>query len=351
MVTTMATARGVGAVGLANTGATKPVTGRPARWWRGGSLSTASARTPPPRSRVRVPRAKTLVVHAGRSESSERRSNSTALTTTAAKPRSVPPRSRSPAPSKPQAPKASIQDDVDLELENSDGEYSEYLKFLPLAAFGGFVGLGLAYKDPIYANLELFSLYLNGMGPTGFALFIVVYAALEILAIPAIPLTMTAGALFGVAGGTVAASIGATIAATGAFIIGRYFFQDKVQAWAADNPKLVAVDKAIAAEGFKMVALLRLSPLLPLSLSNYLYGVTSVELQPYVLGSWLGMLPGTFLYVQSGVVGRKMMEGVASEGGFESGTAPVVGALVVSILVARYVTKVATEAVAEITES
>lgn len=72
--------------------------------------------------------------------------------------------------------------------------------------------------------------------------------------------------------------------------------------WAEQNPKFKAIDAAIADEGLKIVVLLRLSPLLPLSLSNYLYGLTSLELRPYVLGSWLGMLPGTFLYVQTGAV-------------------------------------------------
>jgi SNARE associated Golgi protein len=54
----------------------------------------------------------------------------------------------------------------------------------------------------------------------------------------------------------------------------------------------------------QVVLLLRLSPLLPLALSNYLYGLTSVDFVPYVLGSWLGMLPGTIAYVSAG--GRHM---------------------------------------------
>ena len=58
-----------------------------------------------------------------------------------------------------------------------------------------------------------------------------------------------------------------------------------------------AVDKAIGKQSLKVVTLLRLSRLLPLALSNYLYGLTSVDLGSYVLGSWLGMLPGTVAYV------------------------------------------------------
>ena len=50
----------------------------------------------------------------------------------------------------------------------------------------------------------------------------------------------------------------------------------------------------------QIVTLLRLSPLLPLALSNYLYGLTSVDLGSYVLGSWAGMLPGTIAYVAAG---------------------------------------------------
>jgi len=69
---------------------------------------------------------------------------------------------------------------------------------------------------------------------------------------------------------------------------------------AKGNKKFAAIDRAIGKDSFKVVLLLRLSPLLPLALSNYLYGLTSVALTPYVLGSWLGMLPGTLAYVSAG---------------------------------------------------
>jgi hypothetical protein len=60
------------------------------------------------------------------------------------------------------------------------------------------------------------------------------------------------------------------------------------------NKRFAAIDRAISRNGLKFVTLLRLSPLLPLAISNYLYGLTSVDLGSYVLGSWLGMLPGEF---------------------------------------------------------
>lgn len=54
------------------------------------------------------------------------------------------------------------------------------------------------------------------------------------------------------------------------------------------NKQFEAVDKAIKKDGFKFVFLLRLSPLFPFAASNYLYGLTSVELVPYIVASWLG---------------------------------------------------------------
>jgi uncharacterized membrane protein YdjX (TVP38/TMEM64 family) len=69
---------------------------------------------------------------------------------------------------------------------------------------------------------------------------------------------------------------------------------------AGRNKRFAAIDRAISRNGLKFVTLLRLSPLLPLAASNYLYGLTSVDLGSYVLGSWLGMLPGTYAYVTAG---------------------------------------------------
>ena len=76
--------------------------------------------------------------------------------------------------------------------------------------------------------------------------------------------------------------------------------RDRIQEIANKNAKFKAIDKAIGRNSLKIVTLLRLSPLLPLALSNYLYGLTSVDLGSYVLGSWAGMLPGTIAYVAAG---------------------------------------------------
>ncbi|GFQ00645.1 tvp38/tmem64 family membrane protein slr0305 [Phtheirospermum japonicum] len=179
---------------------------------------------------------------------------------------------------------------------------------LLLGVVGGFGTVGYIYREQINAFLTQFSGIIEGYGPTGYALFVAVYAGLEILAIPAIPLTMSAGLLFGPVTGTIIVSISGTLAASAAFLIARYFARERILKLVEGNKKFLAIDKAIGENGFRVVTLLRLSPLLPFSLGNYLYGLTSVKFVPYVLGSWLGMLPGSWAYVSAGAFGRAIIQ-------------------------------------------
>jgi uncharacterized membrane protein YdjX (TVP38/TMEM64 family) len=223
---------------------------------------------------------------------------------------------------------------------------------LLLACVGAFGALGFVYKEPINDLLTQFSDFLEGYGPAGYVLFVLAYAGLEVLAIPAVPLTMSAGLLFGTLYGTILVSIAGTLAATVAFLIARYFARDRILKLAQNNPKFLAIDKAIGADSFRVVTLLRLSPLLPFSLGNYLYGLTSVELVPYVLGSWLGMLPGTWAYVSAGAIGRAFIKQEADAvfpSGPESYWTLGIG-LVATIFAASYVGKLAKNAMKDIEE-
>jgi uncharacterized membrane protein YdjX (TVP38/TMEM64 family) len=189
---------------------------------------------------------------------------------------------------------------------------------------GAVVGLGglaliaalsLGAREPIEAFVDYFRGALDTLGPVAYAAYGAVYFGLEVLCVPAIPLTATAGALFGLGPGTAIVSVSATAAATVAFLISRYAARDKVAAWAAGSPSFTAVDRAVGRDGFKVVTLLRLSPLLPLAASSYLYGLTSVDLGAYVAGSWLGMLPGTIVYVAAGSYGVELLVGGEGGGG------------------------------------
>lgn len=159
------------------------------------------------------------------------------------------------------------------------------------------LGTGVISADSFVLLAEWFEARGN---TTAVLLYAVMYLVLELVAVPATPLTFGAGYLFGIPLGTAVISMSSTIAATAAFIISRYVLRDYISNIATKYPRFRAMDRAIGREGFKFVFLLRLSPLLPFSISNYLYGLTSVNLLDYVLGSWLGMLPGTIAYVSGG---------------------------------------------------
>lgn len=216
--------------------------------------------------------------------------------------------------------------------------------------FGGIAllfGIGYGLRDQIKVFLDLFISLVDEWGPIGYLAYAVVYTGLEVLAVPAIPLTMTAGIVFGPIPGTIITSISGTIAATIAFLIARYGARDRIMKFAKGNKRFAAIDRAIARDGFKMVTLLRLSPLLPLAASNYLYGLTSLSLGQYVLGSWLGMLPGTYIYVSAGHVGKAvLMEGEGPGLGFEPWQVAL--GLGVTLLAIGYVGQLAKKAIEEV---
>src|SRR5262249_33104555 len=66
------------------------------------------------------------------------------------------------------------------------------------------------------------------------------------------------------------------------------------------HEKFVTIDRAVADEGWKIVLLTRLSPVFPFTLLNYAFGLTRVKLSHYAVASWLGMIPGTVMYVYLG---------------------------------------------------
>lgn len=146
--------------------------------------------------------------------------------------------------------------------------------------------------------------WLGGLGPWGAVLFIGLYIVATVLFVPGSALTLGAGAIFGVVWGAVYVSIGSTLGATGAFLVGRYLARNAIARKIEGNERFAAIDRAVAQEGWKIVGLTRLSPAFPFTLLNYAFGLTQVKLSHYVLASWAGMLPGTVMYVYLGSLAR-----------------------------------------------
>ena len=142
--------------------------------------------------------------------------------------------------------------------------------------------------------------YVRGAGAVGIVLFAAAYVVSAVALLPGAVLTLAAGFVYGPVLGLAIVSPVSVIAATCAFLLGRTVARDWIGRRVADQPRFAAVDEAVGRQGFKIVALLRLSPLFPFNLLNYALGLTRVRLRDYVLASWLGMLPGTALYVYLG---------------------------------------------------
>ncbi|MFN2475492.1 MAG: TVP38/TMEM64 family protein [Chthoniobacterales bacterium] len=185
---------------------------------------------------------------------------------------------------------------------------AKYWKWIALAIVLVALSTATAFL-PVKDWVTAFSDWVRTLGAVGVVVFIGVYALATVLFLPGWIFTVAAGLVYGVLGGTAVALAGAIIGSTLAFLCGRYLVRSRVEAATKGNKKFAAIDKAIGDQGWKIVGLLRLSPLIPFNLSNYFYGVTRVGFVPYVLASAVGMLPGTLLYAYLGGAGKAGLGG------------------------------------------
>jgi uncharacterized membrane protein YdjX (TVP38/TMEM64 family) len=147
--------------------------------------------------------------------------------------------------------------------------------------------------------LPRFAAWVNGLGAWGPLAFVAGYAAAVVAFVPGSVLTLAAGAIFGLARGALYVFVAAVLGSTAAFLVARHLARHAIERRIAANPRFAAIDRAVAAEGRKIVFLLRLSPVFPFTLLNYALGLTRVRFTDYVLAS-PGMIPGTLLYVYYG---------------------------------------------------
>ena len=170
------------------------------------------------------------------------------------------------------------------------------------------VGFGIFFRFfDLFTVMSNFLNWINTLGWIGIVIFILVYIAACIFLIPGSVLTLGAGFIFGVTLTSIAASIASTLGATAAFIISRYFARERVLKKFEGKPFFHEIDMSVASKGWKMLFLLRLSPVVPFNILNYAMGLTSLKLKEYVLVSWIGMLPGTIMYSYIGSLASSLM--------------------------------------------
>ena len=184
--------------------------------------------------------------------------------------------------------------------------------------------------------------WIEGLGPYSVAAFIALYISATVLFIPSSILTLGAGFLFGVVRGFICVSIASTVGATMAFLIGRYLARQWISRKVSGNARFTAIDTTVAREGWKIVGLLRLSPLFPFNLLNYALGLTRVSLRHYFFASWIGMMPGTVIYVYLGsLAGDLATLGTAAHSRTPAEWTLYTVGLVATVAVTLYVTRIA----------
>lgn len=193
--------------------------------------------------------------------------------------------------------------------------------------------------------------WIRGAGWFGMWVFVFTYVVATVLFLPGSVLTLGAGFAYGVGVGTVVVWVGANLGAILAFVLGRTLARSWIAGRVEGNARFAAIDRAVGREGLKIVLLTRLSPIFPFNLLNYAFGLTKVSLRDYAVGSLVGMLPGTLMFVYLGSLITNVSELAAgrTSGGAMQQIFYFAG-LAATVAVTVYVTGVARRALAEATE-
>lgn len=176
---------------------------------------------------------------------------------------------------------------------------------------------------PVGQWLETVVQPLRDMGVWGVLVYALVYFIAAMCCLPCMPLTLAGGYIFGTWKGVLAVHSACTLAAACGFLIGKKAGRRHAAEWLKESPRFHFIESIIAQEGWKIVGLLRMHPL-PFGLSNYLYGMTALDFWRYLLATTVAMLPGHFIYVHIGSLGKKHLTGNTSFGLLEV-LAPALG--------------------------
>jgi uncharacterized membrane protein YdjX (TVP38/TMEM64 family) len=158
-----------------------------------------------------------------------------------------------------------------------------------------------------YFSVTRIRAFVDRLGPWGPVVFIVAYCVAPALLLPGLPLDLAAGIAFGPVWGSIYTIVGATGGATLAFLVARTIGRDWVERRLSG--RLARIKAGVDEEGWRFVAFARLVPIIPFNLLNYALGLTRIRLVPYVIASFVFMLPATVAYVYSGWVGGEALAG------------------------------------------
>ncbi|HSI65369.1 MAG TPA: TVP38/TMEM64 family protein [Candidatus Saccharimonadia bacterium] len=212
------------------------------------------------------------------------------------------------------------------------------------------VVLMVARDVPVVDWLEGIAKPLRELGWMGVVAYAGIFFVAGLLCLPCLPVTLTSGYIFGMVGGVIAVHTGATLGAACGFLLGRLAGRAHVAEFLKKSKRFHFLEGAIAHEGWKIVALLRMHAV-PFGLSNYLYGMTSLKFWPFLLATTLAMLPGHIIYVYLGMVGGRYLRkaDMAQMGPAEWSAAglSIGSALLLAVVITRMVRKYGRNRVSE----
>lgn len=203
---------------------------------------------------------------------------------------------------------------------------------------------------PVHEWMQAVITFVKASGTWGVVIFAVIYIVATVMLIPASLLTLGAGFIYGPFWGTLLVSPISVMAAFIAYCLARSRLRPWIQSKVQGAAKFGAVDNAVGEKGFKIVLLLRLSPLFPFTILNYALGLTQVKMRSYVLASFIGMLPATFLYTYLGslVISVSELAGAPDQGAAEAQSIFMWVGFAVTVIVTIYVTRLARKALKEV---
>ena len=152
-----------------------------------------------------------------------------------------------------------------------------------------------------------FGRWVHGLGPWGLVLLAAAYTPVCLLMLPGSWLTLGAGALFSPLAAIVAISLGSTLGAAITFLFSRAIGRRRLEEWLRHRPWFAPLDRTVGEQGFRIVMLTRLTPVLPYGPLSHAFGLTRVGFGEYLLATWLGMLPATVVYVYLGSAAKGVM--------------------------------------------
>ncbi|MFM7095939.1 MAG: TVP38/TMEM64 family protein [Gemmataceae bacterium] len=187
-------------------------------------------------------------------------------------------------------------------MQNTQGPQRLPLRTLKILILLGLIGTAGYLFTQINVREFIFSgvQWIKELGWKGMFFYASLYFILGVFSLPASLITISAGFLFGFFPGILVANLGSTIGAAAMFILGRFLFRGFVERQISKSDFLKNFDNLMQKRGLKIVILARLAIFMPYGLLNYAFSATNIPLRTFVMGSMLGMLPGSILYILIG---------------------------------------------------